>query len=248
MKIFGLGVFKENGEFKECSEEFLESIDKVPFAEVNFDISNIESHHPTTYFGVDLSMELDATNVQNLREALRASRKTSTQTVTVYKDYIDTRVYIRRDLFTNRRICAATANSFVATLRSAIRNAALEATNTPVLSITLVLKRFGRKKKKRIKKQLGGLPLRPIIAKLFMEQLWLEVENCSRDEAWKAFWGAQKTYIRVEEARATPEYKAKKEACEAMEATPEYKAFEKAEEAYTKACKAYRETTNKYLV
>lgn len=52
------------GIFKECSPEFLESIDKVPFAEVNFDISNIESHHPTIYLGVDLSMELDVEVVE----------------------------------------------------------------------------------------------------------------------------------------------------------------------------------------
>lgn len=180
MKNFCLGVLKENGEFKECSPEFLESIDKIPFAEVNFDISNIESHHPTIYSiypDGGLTFELDAVDVQGLREGLRASKKAPTQTVTIYKDYIDTRAYIRRDLFTNRRICAEEVKNFVTTLRSAIRNAALEATNTPVISITLVYKRFGRKKKKRIKKQFGGLPPRTIIGKLFMEQLKREMEE-----------------------------------------------------------------------
>ena len=61
--------------FKECSPEFLESIDKIPFAEVNFDISNIESHHPTTYFGVDLSMELDVEANEKAWEALEEARE-----------------------------------------------------------------------------------------------------------------------------------------------------------------------------
>lgn len=193
VKNFCLGILDENGEVKECSEEFFKPV------EGNLYMPDIELHHPNPYFGVDLAVGLDATSIHVLRKALRAPKKEPIQTVTVYKDYIDTRVYIRRDLFTNRRICAAAAKSFVDILCLAIRDVALEATNTPVLSITLVHKRFGRKKKKRIKKQLGGLPLRPIIAKLFMEQLWLEVENCSRDEAWKALWEAFKTYIKVEE-------------------------------------------------
>lgn len=71
MKDFRLGVFDKNGELKEVSPEFLKP------TKVDFDMSDIESHHPTLYLGVDLSMEmeLDATNVQNLRKALGESKK-----------------------------------------------------------------------------------------------------------------------------------------------------------------------------
>ena len=179
MKDFRLGVLDKNGELKEVSPEFLKP------TKVDFDMSDIESHHPTPYFGLDLSIGLDVTNVQMLRKALYESKPSSIQSINAYKDYIDARVYIRRGLLTNRRICVEEVKRFIATLGFTIRRAEPETTDTPVISILLVHKRFGRKKKKRIKKQFGGLPLRTIIEKLFMEQLWLEGENYSRFEHLK---------------------------------------------------------------
>lgn len=173
MKDFRLGVLDKNGELKEVSPEFFKP------TEVDFDMSDIESHHPTPYLGVDLSIGLDTTNVQRLRKSLYKSKPSSIQSINVYKNYIDARVHIRRGLLTNRNICAEEVKNFVTTLRLAIRRTELEDANPPVIRITLVNKRFGRKKKKRIKKQFGGLPLRTIIEKLFMEQLWLKGENYS---------------------------------------------------------------------
>lgn len=166
-KDFRLGVLDKNGELKEVSPEFFKP------TEVNFDISDIESHHPTAYLGVDLAIGLDVTNVQRLRKSLYKSKPSSIQSINVYEDYIDARARIRRGLLTNRRICAEEVKSFVTTLSLATRGAKFEAANTPptVINITLVYKRFGRKKKKRIKKQFGGLPLRTIAEKLFTEQL-----------------------------------------------------------------------------
>lgn len=179
-KDFRLGVLDKNGEVKEVSPEFFKP------TEVDFDMSDIESHHPTPYLGVDLSIEIDEWNAQILRKAFDKSNIYKDYiNVTGYKDYIDTRVYIRRGLLTNRRICAEEVKMFVTTLGFTIRRVEPETTDTPVISILLVHKRFGRKKKKRIKKQFGGLPLRTIIEKLFMEQLWLEGENYSRFEHLK---------------------------------------------------------------
>ena len=173
MKDFRLSVLDKNGELKEVSPEFLKP------TKVDFDMSDIESHHPTAYLGVDLAIGLDATNVQRLRKALYESKPSSIQSINVYKDYIDARAHIRRGLLTNRRICEKEVKSFVTTLRFAIGRAEREDANPSLVTLLLVHKRFGRKKKKRIKKQFGGLPLRTIIEKLFMKQLWLEGKNYS---------------------------------------------------------------------
>lgn len=176
MKDFYLEYLKKVEENNKKAEEYREAI---PLVEGDFDMSDIESHHSTAYFGVDLAIGLDATNFQILRKALGKSKLSQTHSINAYKDYIDARVHIRRGLLTNRNICAEEVKNFVTTLRLAIRRTELEDANPSLISLLLVYKKFGRKKKKRIKKQFGGLPLRTIIEKLFMEQLWLKGENYS---------------------------------------------------------------------
>ena len=162
-------VLDKNGELKKVSPEFFKP------TKVDSDMSDIKLHHLYSYLGVDLAIGLDACNVQRLRKALGKSKVSRTHSITVYKDYIDARLCINRGLLTNRRICEEEVKSFITTLRVATRGAYLEAANMPEIRITPVYKRFGRKKKKRIKKQFGGLPLKTIIVKPFMEQLKREV-------------------------------------------------------------------------
>lgn len=178
MKDSYLEYLKKVEENNKKVEEYRKAI---PLVEGDFNMSDIESHHPYSCIdlGIDLAIGSDATNVQRLRKALGKSKLSQTQSINVYKDYIDARAYICRGLLTNRRICEEEVKSFVTTLRFAIRRAELEDANPSLVTLLLVHKRFGRKKKKRIKKQFGGLPLRTIIEKLFMEQLWLEGENYS---------------------------------------------------------------------